>query len=155
MSNKVKPLTSEEQYALREKAKSELERLEIVYSDDVTREKIHRFKEKFGICEVVYKVILENHQFNKTGKHPARMKVDMTQVPHALAYAGYDFDKALLTQLFGAEEKIGSRTVKKLRDSLTHSVNQKAIDELVDREEELHGYMDQFLLKIREFDSAA
>ena len=79
----------------------------------------------------------------------------MTQAPHALTYAGYDFDKNLLTHLFGAEKRIGRRTVKKLRDALTHSVNQKAIDELIDREEELHGYMDQFLSKIREFDSAA
>jgi len=72
-----------------------------------------------------------------------------------LNYAGYDFDKDLLTHLFGAEEKVGSRTVKKLRDSLTHSVNQKAIDELINREEELYGYMDQFLSKIRDFDAAA
>lgn len=33
------------------------------------KKKINRFKEKFGICEIVYKVILEDHQFNKTGKH--------------------------------------------------------------------------------------
>ena len=84
-----------------------------------------------------------------------RLQVDMTQAPHALKYAGYDFDKNLLTHLFGAEERIGCRTVKKLRDALTHSVNQEAIDELIDREEELHGYMDQFLSKIREFDSAS
>ena len=155
MSSKVKPLSSEEQHALREKAKSELERLETVYADNQMREKIHTFKEKFGICEIVYKVVLDDHQFNKTGKHPERMKVDMTQVPHALSYAGYDFDRTLLTHLFGAEEKVGSRSVKKLRDTLTHSLNQKAVDELADREEELHGYMDQFLEKIREFDSAA
>ncbi len=79
----------------------------------------------------------------------------MTQAPYALEYAGYDFDKDLLTHLFGSEEKVGSRTVKKLRDALTHSLNQKAIDELLSREDELHGYMDQFLSKIREFDSAA
>ena len=41
MSSKVKPLSSEEQHALREKAKSELERLETVYADNQMREKIH------------------------------------------------------------------------------------------------------------------
>lgn len=65
------------------------------------------FKEKFTICEIVYKVILDDHQFNKTGKHPERMKVTMTQVPHVLSYAGYNFEKDLLTKLFGAEEKYG------------------------------------------------
>ena len=155
MAHNVTPLTVEQQLSLRNRAKAELIRLEAVYSDEETKEKINRFKEKFGVCEIVYKVILEDHQFNKTGKHLERLQVDMTQAPHALTYAGYDFDKNLLTHLFGAEKRIGRRTVKKLRDALTHSVNQKAIDELIDREEELHGYIDQFLSKIREFDSAA
>ena len=154
MSNKVKPLTSEQQFALREKARNELERLEAVSTDDITSEKIRAFLEKYKSCEIVYKVILIDHQQNKTGKRPERMQVKMTQVPFALDYAGYDFDKALLSQIFGSEEKIGRRTAKKLRDSLTHSMNQNAIDELIDREEELHGYMDQFLEKIRVFDSA-
>lgn len=155
MAKKPNKPTAEKQFALREKAKSELERLEDVYSDDVKREKIQRFKEKFGICEIVYKVILDDHQFNKTGKHPERMKVDMTQVPYALTYAGYDYDKNLLINLFGREDRKGRRSVKKLRDSLTHSMNQNAIDELLDREAELYGYMDLFLAKIRDFDSVA
>lgn len=78
----------------------------------------------------------------------------MKQAPHALAFAGYDFDKELLAKLFGAEEKIGSRSVKKLRDSLTHSMNDKAVNELSDRYEEMNGYMDSFLNKIRTFDAA-
>jgi hypothetical protein len=78
----------------------------------------------------------------------------MTQVPYALEFAGYDFEKDLLTKLFCAEEKIGNRSVKKLRDSLTHSMNDKAVNELSDRYEELNGYMDSFLGKIRTFDAA-
>ena len=54
VANKLKPLSAEEQHALREKAKSELERLEVVYADNHTREKIHTFKEKYSICEIVY-----------------------------------------------------------------------------------------------------
>ena len=154
MAHNVTPLTAEEQLSLRKRAKDELFRLEAVCSDEKTKERINRFKEKFGICEIVYKVILEDHQFNKTGKHFDRLQVDMKQVPHALKYAGYDFDKNLLKHLFGSKEKIGCRSVKKLRDALTHSVNQKAIDELIARENELYGYMSQFLLKIREFDSS-
>ena len=116
------------------------------------KEKINRFKEKFGICEIVYKVVLEDHQSKRKGIYPTNLKIDMRQVIPALKYAGYDFDKNLLTHLFGSKEKTGSHSVKKLRDALTHSVNQRAIQELIDREEELCGYMDQFLLKIREYD---
>ena len=152
MAKTVRPLSSEEQLNLRNKAKMELERLEAVYLDEDISEKINKFKEKFGVCEIVYKVILEEHQFNKTGRRSERLKVDMKQAPYALDYAGYDFDKNLLTHLFGAKVKVGFRTVKKLRDSLTHSVNPKAVEELINREVELHSYMDQFLLKIRNFD---
>ena len=44
MSSKAKSLSSEEKLALREKAKSELKRLEVVYAEDETKEKIHTFK---------------------------------------------------------------------------------------------------------------
>lgn len=147
-------LDETQKLSLRNRAKDELVRIEKLVADKDKKKLIDDFKEKFSICEIVYKVILEDHQFNKTGQHLERLQVTMTQVPHALAYAGYDFDKDLLTKLFGAEEKIGSRSVKKLRDSLTHSMNEKAVNELSDRYEELNGYMDSFLSKIRTFDAA-
>lgn len=81
------------------------------------------------------------------------MKINMSQAPSALLYAGYDFDRDLLTKLFGGEERVGRRSVKKLRDALTHAVKQSAVNELLIREEELYGYMDQFLTKVREFDN--
>ena len=54
----------------------------------------------------------------------------MTQVPHALNFAGYTYDKHLLTNLFGGEDRVGRRTVKKLRDALTHSMSKSAVEEL-------------------------
>lgn len=153
MADIVRSLTSEEQRALRGRVKRELERLEAVYSDEVVKEKISRFKEKFGVCEIVYKVVFADYELNRTGKQPERMLITMRQVPSSLSYAGYDYDRDLLTRLFGAEERIGRRSVKKLRDALTHAVKQNAIDELLAREVELNGYMDQFLTKIREFDN--
>ena len=152
MANSVKPLSSDEQRNLRNKAKAELERLEAVYSDEAVREKVDKFKNIFSFCEIVYKVILDDHQFNKTGAHPTRMKISMRQAPHALSYAGYDYERDLLTHLFGGEERVGKRSVKKIRDSLTHSLNQTAVNELMDREAELYGYMNSFLDKIRYYD---
>ena len=155
MADRVRPLTIEAQSALRGRVKTELERLEAIYSDEVAREKISKFKEKFGICEMVYKVVFADYELSRTGTRPERMKITMKQAPSALSYAGYDFDRVLLTKLFGAEERIGRRSVKKLRDALTHALKQSAIDELMAREEELYGYMDQFLTKVREFDNDA
>lgn len=78
----------------------------------------------------------------------------MSQVPHALNFAGYVFDKALLNELFGAKSSNG-RTVKKLRDAVTHGIEQAAVDEILRRENELFGYMDNFLSTIRSFDEPA
>ena len=152
MANHVKPLSKGEQLALRNKAKTELERLETLFEDKEIKKMVNDFKERFSICEIVYKVILEEHQFNKTGKHFERLKVNMVQAPHALKFAGYDYDNTLLTQLFGGEKRIGRRSVKILRDALTHSVDISAVTELQNRERELYGYMDAFLDKIRSFD---
>ncbi len=155
MSKSPAKLTDTEKQSPRNKAKAEPERLDSAFSNETTKQKIDDFKDTFSKCEIVYKVILEEHQFKKTGEHLERLQITMRQVPHALAFAGYDFDNLLLTKLFGSKEKIGKRSVKKLRDSLTHSLNQKAIDELIQREQELYAYMNDFLMKIRQFDQAA
>jgi hypothetical protein len=49
---------------------------------------------------------------------------------HTLTYAGYDFDRNLLTNLFGAKDHVGKQSVKKLRDALTHSISKSAVGEL-------------------------
>ena len=58
MAKTVTPLTPEEQLALRNRAKAELGRLEAVYADKEIKEKIAVFKEKFGICEIVYMPVM-------------------------------------------------------------------------------------------------
>lgn len=147
-------LRPDEQLRLRNSALAEMLRLESIFNDKELREDIDSFKDKFTMCEIIYKIILREHQFRKTGKLTDFLKISMTQVPHALAFAGYDFDKDLLTNLFGAETRLGIMSAKKLRDSLTHSISQSALQELQSRKDELHGYMDAFLEKIRIFDAA-
>ena len=151
----AKILKEKEQLVLRNKAKAELERLETELSDLETKKMIDNYKEKFSLCEIVYKIIFYEYQFKKTGDHPKRMQINMTQVPHALNFVGYTYDKNLLTNLFGGEKKVGKRTVKKLRDALTHSMSKSAVEELRSREQELHGYMDEFLNVIKNYDNQA
>jgi len=47
---------SEEQLKIRNKAKAELERLE-----QIDMKKVNDYKEKFAICEIVYKTVLEEY----------------------------------------------------------------------------------------------
>ncbi|MCD7738591.1 MAG: hypothetical protein LUH58_06075 [Lachnospiraceae bacterium] len=147
-------ISEQEQLILRNHAKIELERLEKCLADQNTIEMLDAFKNRFNLCETVYKVILSEHQKRKGKQTKGFLKVQMTQVPYALNFAGYKFDKTLLNELFGSSSERG-KTVKKLRDEVTHGFNEKAIKEIIQRKDELFGYMDSFLLVIRTFDNAA
>jgi len=147
-------ISEQEKQILRNNAKAELKRMEDCLSDQSTVQLMDAFKNKFNICETVYKVILAEHQRCKGKEHCQFLKVDMTQVPYALAFAGYSFDKALLNELFGASSKKG-KTVKKLRDGITHGINEAVVKEIQMREKELFSYMEAFLSGIRSFDNFA
>lgn len=147
-------ISAQEQRTLCNQAKVELERMEKILSEESVDELLKEFKNKFNICETVYKVILTEHQKRKGKKVDGYLKVSMTQVPHALAFAGYAFDKSLLQELFGASSKKGT-TVKRLRDAVTHGIDQKAVNEIIMRKDELFGYMDSFLSEIRASDAVA
>lgn len=149
--------TEEDKKKLRDSAKAELERLEVIYSDEEVTKLLDDFKGKYNLCESVYKVILAEHQKVKGHKETDYLKVTMQQVPHALKFAGYGFDKALLTEIFGAKSQKGKtvHTIKKLRDAVTHGIASEAVQEITDRKQELFGYMDAFLSGIRDFDAAA
>lgn len=147
-------ISLEEQKVLRDNAKAELYRLEKIQSDIEAIKLLDAFKNKFNICESVYKVVLKEHQISKGKSDTNYLKLTMTQVPFALTFAGYTFDKVLLNELFGSSSQKGM-TVKKLRDAVTHSIDEKAVKEITNRQKELFGYMDDFLNTIRNFDQAA
>ena len=141
-------ITEEEQTKLRSQAKKELERLEKIISDEETTELLDRYKNKFNLCESVYKVVLREHQMKTKGEVPIHLKITMTQVPYAMIFAGYDIDKELLNRLFGAKCNEG-QTAKKLRDAVTHGLDQKAINEIKIRQNQLFNDMDLFLKIIK------
>lgn len=147
-------ISEQEKQSLRNSAKIELERLEACLADQCTVQLLDAFKNKFNICETVYKVILAEHQKRKGKATTNFLKVDMRQVPYALNFAGYTFDQTLLNELFGVSSQKG-KTVKKLRDETTHGINEKAVTEIVTRKDELFGYMDAFLTGIRFSESVA
>ena len=150
-------ITEEEKEKLRDSAKAELERLEAICSNEEVTQLLNDFKGKYNLCESVYKVVLVKYQKTKGRKPKEYLAVDGRQVEAALKFAGYNFDKALLTEIFGAKSQKGKtvHTVKKLRDAVTHSIDSKAVQEITDRKQELFGYMDAFLSGIRDFDAAA
>lgn len=149
-----KKISEEEQLKVRNKAKAELTRLQKTLADDATRKMIDAFKNKFTVCERVYKTVLLDYR-KAAGKQVKieNLKITMQQVDPALnSFAGYGYDLDLLRKIFGSEKKLNNRSAKKIRDLLTHDLNNSALEELKKREDELHGYMDEFLETIATFD---
>lgn len=140
--------TEEEKKKLRDSAKAELERLEAIYSNEGVTQLLNDFKGKCNLCESVYKIILVRYLQAKGKKTGKRLVVDGRQVDAVLKFAGYGFDKAFLKELFG-EKSANGKTVKGLRDAVTHGIDSKAVQEITDRKAELFGYMDTFLSEIR------
>lgn len=142
-------ISKEEQEKLRKDAKKELERIEKLMSDSNVVSEIDKLKDKFSICENVYKVILKEHKFRKAKRYYDYFEITMKEVPHAMNFAGYNFDRTFLGKIFGSEKKKGIRSIKTIRNSLTHEMNQSVINELMNRKDELNKYMDEFLENIR------
>ena len=139
--------------SIRNKAKAELFRLKGIEENDELVQRIERFKTRFSTWEIIYKIILREHQYYKKGVYPERMIINMNQVKNALPFAGYDYELDLLNNLFGSEKKVGERSVKVLRDVLTHRMPQSAIEELESRWDEVNQYMDQFINIIETYDN--
>ena len=140
----MRKVPEEEKQRIRREAKEKLSESTRVCSDKETMERVDRFKTGFEICEIVYKQLLREHQRAKTGKMPDRMVISMTQVPYVFQFAGYTDEHDLLNNLFGSKDLRMHRSAKKLRDRLTHSIDEHAIQELTLREVEFNGYFDAF-----------
>lgn len=124
-------LTESGQHALKNKSRTELERLESLENDKGTIEKVEAFKRKFSRCEIVYKVLLKKQQEDTKKKLKGDLKLIITQVELALSYACLPFDENLMKKLFSSNRTSGSRTVKSLRDALTHEMPKNTADELI------------------------
>lgn len=149
-------ITEHQKLVLRNKAKAELLRLETYLSNQSTVQIVDAFKNKFNLCETVYKIILAEYVKHKKSKSKDSLKIIMNQVPAALKFAGYTFDKALLNEIFGSSSNNKkNNTIKRLRNATTHGIKKKAVEEIISRKDELFGYMDTFLCQIHSHDSNA
>ena len=132
-----------------QKVQAELQRLEELFENEDVTQKIDTLKDKFSICEIVYKIILKDYLKSKN-EDTKKLVINMTQAKAALKYAGYIFDSEIVGKVFGSQKAVGSRSVKIIRDELNHTLKQIVVKELIDRYDELIGYMDSFLNMIRQ-----
>jgi len=145
----MKELTELGKMRLRGNVNKEFEKIEKIYQNKSLTETLNKYKNYFNLCESTYKVILRDYLIRKDGKADKYLKLDMRQAPAAMKFAGYVIDKELLSRMFGSEEKRGKCSAKVLRDRVTHSIDEKAAEEIVQREKALYKDMDAFLDIVR------
>lgn len=147
----ARELNIDEQNTIKNKAKKELERLENLYTNQDIVEKIDNFKNTFLKCEIVYKILLKKYlsDCNNNSFNDEYLVIDARKLGAVLNHFGYNYDSYIMKQLFSGNKKVGEKSVKILRNDLTHKVSQSDSNELTNREEELYGYMNYFLDLIR------
>lgn len=111
------------------------------------------FIDKFIRCEVACKKVLTAfHKEKKGEKDKGFERLDMRSIPKAMEWAGLDFSREELDELFsgsGKYNRCGTKSAKKLRDGAMHEHNENDIQEIADRFDELNAMMDAFLARFR------
>ena len=105
------------------------------------KELISNFKYKFTICEKAYK-IMESELKNKKMKN---IKINLNSIKSDIRKLEYKVDEKILDELFSHNNERGNKSIKKLRDALTHDIKEKDIIELKSRKTDIFKTMDKFL----------
>ena len=138
------------QQSIQRKAERTIKEMELFLRDEDTIALLDSFKNSFNLCETVCKTILyEKIKKRKPGLKLHDVKLDMRQIPSAIERAGYRADRNLLSELFG-KSKTSKKTVKDLRNDVTHGFNKKSVQKIKDRKDELYRAMESFLQIIRQ-----
>lgn len=130
----------------RKNASNKLKKAQLLMEDDMRMQKRKAFINKFVLCEIACKHIIEAYKRHKKDLKPGEhVTLDMRFIPAALNAYGYDIPRHILSDIFSGGKKRGSKSAKKLRDGIMHAMNEDDLTEIVDREDFLHNRMDEFL----------
>ena len=105
------------------------------------------FLEKYSKCEVLCRPILREYLMN-IGEDVNDEDIGMERelIKNALSEMGYVVDdKKLLTRIWGSSCRKDSSSCRFLRNKITHELMERALHEVVDRQEELNSDMDKFI----------
>lgn len=105
------------------------------------------FLEKYTKCEVLCRPLIQDYLTN-IGEVVLDddIGMDLSMIKDALTFSGYVFpDGKLLTRIWGKGKNKGSSSCRFLRNKITHELMERALHEVVERENELNADMDEFL----------
>lgn len=139
-----KALSINEISKIKENVKNFILNTEAIEKEDI--QLAERFKTKFAICEKAYKIM---EQKIKNVKSTANIKLNMKSIKSNISKLNFQFEESFLKRLFGSEAKRNNKSLKKLRDALTHDFVKEDIEELKNRECEIFQIMDEFLNELK------
>lgn len=131
---------------IKNKAKRKLRKINTTLSTGSNRATKNDFLEKFMLCEVAIKSLIADY-YAETGKKtkPEEIKLSLPTIKAALKFAGYSINQPNLEAVFGPSVKRNSKSCKKLRDAIVHSLQSEDIQEVASRSVSLNREMDTFL----------
>lgn len=140
-----KKLTEKEQRQRLTKAAKSIADAEAALASPENREAYLQFMARYSLCELGYKSILADHIKDSGNKPSANLTIKYKQVPTVLKRVGLEIDEKTIEEVFSATRKIGERHARGLRNSLSHSPNSTAINELRQKQNQINAAMDTFL----------
>lgn len=118
-------------------------------SNSLKNEKRIAFLNKFVLCEIACKHIVEAYKRQTKALKPSEyITLDMRHIPAALTMYEYSIPLHILNDVFGGSgkyKKSGTKSAKKLRDGIMHAMSENDLAEIMEREEFLNDRMDSFL----------
>ncbi len=126
------------------KARKKLKSTKVALADGEAKELYVDFMARYAQIEVAYKSLLADYLEARGKKTPVEeLKVEWEQVQSVLSYFSIDLgDDA--KQIFNGRQKTGARYARGLRNSLAHSPNETAINELRDKKSSFEASMNTF-----------
>lgn len=115
---------------------------------DYTMEERREFLDKFIVCEVVCKTIIEYYQKETKKKQNGYITLNMKTISAAMNHFSLAIPNHILNGVFGGSgnyKKRGTKSAKKLRDGIMHAASKEDAIEVYDRRFELNDLMDDFL----------
>lgn len=129
---------------------SELNQYNYILDNSEIKRKISLFLLKYVSVEAFYKKLLiyEKEYSGKklSVKEKRNLRVNVLDVKRVLNFFNISCDEALVERIFGSNDKNYMEcSIKKLRDRMVHSVNDKVLGVILERYDDMNRDMDDFI----------
>lgn len=145
----MKKLTRQEQQQRLEKAAKCIADAEAALASPDSREAYYKFIARYSLCELGYKSLLADHIKDLGRKPNDNLTIEYKRIPAVLKRVGLKIDDNIIKEIFDATRTIGERHARDLRNSLSHSPNPAAINELLQKQGQIDAAMDVFLSALK------